>query len=409
MDIAYYLSELLEQLGEVNVPGLGSFTRVKVDGYYNNAEGRFYPPSSKIEFSQQNVDDEVLTRYIGLKKRISLASSKYFTEKYLDGLRQEIMVREVTLADVGTLRFENGEVRFKPAEALPDPAFFGYPKITLNKLGNEPAYNWDESITTEPVPEPNPEPAIEHEPIEESPVNEDEPVLQNELVTNEEAVQEESLITHEPVPDETLAEYHGDFTPQPADHAPQAEDEDNFIFHATNYEAGDEEEESRRSYKWLWITLLTLVVAGGAVFAYFYFQPTETRAVKKVKPVPALTPIKQDSTDSPSAIPTVKDTAVGGNTAKLIQNRPASTIDSTKRRYEVIGASTRTLAEANKVINNFKSIGIDAHIVKGAPGRRLKISLGTYATNAEATAAINTLLKTRKVKGIWPLPINPKK
>ena len=50
MDLSYYLSEILEQQGEVNVPGLGHFAKVRVNGYYNDDEARFYPPYNEIQF-----------------------------------------------------------------------------------------------------------------------------------------------------------------------------------------------------------------------------------------------------------------------------------------------------------------------------------------------------------------------
>lgn len=97
------------------------------------------------------------------------------------------------------------------------------------------------------------------------------------------------------------------------------------------------------------------------------------------------------------------------NAATLQQNAALSTIDSTKVRYEVIGTETRTLAEAKKRIANYKTIGLDAHVVTDATGKRLKISVGTYATKAEAVAAANKLSGTNTIKGAWTLQINPKK
>ena len=422
MDIAYYLSELLEQLGEVNVPGLGSFTRVRVDGYYNGDEGRFYPPTSKLEFTQQYVDDDVLTQYIGVKKRISLASSKYFTEKYITGLKQEVISREIPFAELGSLYFSNGRIQFRAAQALPDPEFYGYPTISLNKKSAEPAYHYEEPVVT---PEPGEVEEELHEHIYE-PFTEDdhlhEPVTINEPEVKEETVEEEQVnyehtTPYEPERAETIIEEHNDyFTPQQDVTTPQIEEEDDFIFHSADYKEPEVEEEKyeeeiedepARSYKWLWITLIILVVASGGVFGWFYYQQQQGKPVKKAKTAAA----PRDTTDSTSITPTAKDTSVGVDSSKviLVQNAPSSTIDSTKRRYEVIGGEAPTLAEANKMIENFKSIALTAHIVNDAPGRRKKISLGTYNTKAEAITAVNDLRKTRKVKDPWTLTINPKK
>jgi len=416
VDIAYYLSELLEQLGEVNVPGLGSFTRVRVDGYYNSDEGRFYPPTSKLEFTQQYVEDDVLTQYIGVKKRISLASSKYFTEKYISGLKQEVISREIPFAELGSLYFANGRIQFRAAQTVPDPEFYGYPTISLNKKSAEPAYHYEEPVT-EPVIVPEPEPLEEelptpvYEPFTEDdhlhePVAAEEPEVKNEQVTTEESVVEE----------------HDDyFAPLQKIAAPQAEEEDDFIFHSgaylepaaeeEDYEEVQEEEEKRRNYIWLWITLLVLAVAGGGIYGWFYYQQQQTQPIKKTKTAPVVT--KKDTTDSASTTPpTAKDTAAAAGAAKNthVQNAPPSTIDSSKKRYEIIAASANTQKEADKIIKNYRSIGIHAHVVTDAPGKRKKVSLGTYDSPTGVNAAMNDLLKTGKVnKDIWSLPINPKK
>ena len=431
MDIAYYLSELLEQLGEVNVPGLGSFTRVKVDGYYNSDEGRFYPPTSKLEFTQQYADDDVLTQYIGVKKRISLASSKYFTEKYITGLKQEVMSREIPFAELGSLYFENGRIQFRAAESIPDPEFYGYPAISLNKKSAAPVYHYEETVT-EPETTPEPE-TVEDEfkaPVYE-PFTEDdhlhEPVTASEPGVKQEPVEEEQpgyqyTTPYEPEHAETnVEEHHAYFTPQPEVTIPRAEEEDDFIFHSAadmepeaeeeKYEEQVEEEEQRRSSLWLWITLIVLAVAGGGVYGWFYYQQQQAQPVKKTKIAPAVT--KKDTTDSASATPpTAKDTAAAVGAAKNtpVQNAPSSTIDSTKKRYEIIAASANTQKEADKIIKNYKSIGIHAHVVTDAPGRLKKVSLGTYDSPTGVTSAMNDLLKTGKVnKEIWQLQINPKK
>src|ERR1700744_2934765 len=100
MDVGYYLSELLGQAGEVNVPGLGHFVQLRVEGHYNSSEGVFYPPSNKVGFDPHYTDDDSLAEYISERRSISLASSKYFTEKYIHNLRNESMMKDVAIADL---------------------------------------------------------------------------------------------------------------------------------------------------------------------------------------------------------------------------------------------------------------------------------------------------------------------
>ncbi len=152
-----------------------------------------------------------------------------------------------------------------------------------------------------------------------------------------------------------------------------------------------------------------MAVAGGGLYGWYYYQQQQRQIapVRKAKATPAAA--KKNTTDSASATPpTVKDTVAAKNTP--VQNAPPSTIDSTKKRYEIIAAETKTQKEADKVIRNYKSIGIQAHVVTDAPGKLKKISLGTENSQSGVTAAMNDLLKSGKVnKRIWQLQINPKK
>jgi len=422
VDIAYYLSELLEQLGKVNVPGLGSFTRVKVDGYYNTDEGRVYPPTSKLEFTQQYADDDVLTQYIGVKKRISLASSKYFTEKYITQLKQEVMGREISFADLGTLYFSGGRIQFRSANTVSDPEFYGYPTISLAKKNAVPAYHYEEPVT-------EPEPVVVHEPVIEDERNEpsyepfsEDDHLHEAVVADKPEIKEEQAEYDYIHPEErgqigTVVVVQKDYFASNEVTIPYIEKKkDNYIgYRAPNAEIEEEtyrevveeEEEPSRNLKWLWICLIIIFVVAGGIFGWLYYQQQQQAApVKKAKTAPVVA--QKDTTDSAS----IKKDTVANKVAVVppVQNGPASTIDSTKRRYEIIAASAQTQKEADKIVKNYKSIGIQAHIVTDAPGKRKKVSLGTYDSLSGVNAAINDLLKTGKVnKGIWPLPINPKK
>jgi hypothetical protein len=384
MDVAYYLSELLMQNGEVNVPGLGYFAQLKVDGYYNNAQNKFYPPTNKIQFDQQYHDDDVLLQYIADKKRISLASSKYFTAKFIDNLRQEAMVKEVPLANLGTLHFEDTKLHFKPASVLPvDRAYYGYQPVAISKLGGTSFQEQLEKEMPKPTyvsvpPLPAPEPAV---PIGAPPVQEQTNSQENTS------------------------------TSSPADH------EEEFIFHGRGY-SGEEEEDEKKN-NWIWITIIIIVVLGilGA-FALYKFKPAAfNRLIGAQQPAPIIlkSPAKHDTTKT--IVPVIK----ADSTAKKITvdttakptsvNTAVSGIDSAKVRFEVIGTSIENLESAYKAVDNFKSLGIEAHVVDITPGKRkYKVSLGTYATYAEAMDHINALVKSGKVNpGIWPQKINPKK
>ena len=77
MDLAIYISELLGLQGEVCLPGVGTFAQVRINGYYNENENKFYPPAHDINFVPQSKDDERLAKYIaGKKNKIGRASCR---------------------------------------------------------------------------------------------------------------------------------------------------------------------------------------------------------------------------------------------------------------------------------------------------------------------------------------------
>jgi len=137
MNLADYLSELLGLHDEVSVPGLGYFVRTRVNAYYDEKDSKFYPPYHQVKFVPQPKDDDTFTQYVADKKNISLASSKYFAEKFIGKLKEEAAKGKYLFADLGLFYADKDQqLVFKPNERVAaDPAFYGYPEINMNKLG----------------------------------------------------------------------------------------------------------------------------------------------------------------------------------------------------------------------------------------------------------------------------------
>jgi hypothetical protein len=350
MDVGNYLSELLTQYGEVNVPGLGSFTQARMSAYYDENEDKFYPPYHQVQFNAQGADDDVLTDFIAREKNISIASAKYFAEKYVINLKQEAQAGEIPVANLGWFYTQDGQLAFKPApKVTEDAVFYGYEAIAINKAKQADAVTeYIEPVTDEP----------------------EEQIIESETVKIDPIIQKNK--------EEIIQEYFGDDT-----------------------------EKTRRPLI-IWLVILTgIVIVGTAIFALYHYNPAifdtsgknnTTIAPPAVKPVIAGKPKITDSVKKDSTKTTVNDT-----TAKK------GAVDTTKERFEVIATSFRTIPMANKTIKNFKSIGVDAHIVTDAPGRLLKISVGTYATRKEAESARIKLVAAGKIqKDAFSLPIKPK-
>lgn len=342
MDIANYLSELLGRYTEVSVPGLGCFSRLRVNGYYDDAQATFYPPGHKLHFDQQQKDDEILTQYIAEKKKISLASSKYFTEKYINSLKQELVLHEVSFAQLGWFYMQEGKIAFRAQEQAQgtDPLFFGLGPVTLNKVNY--------------VPPPPPPP---------------------------------------PLP--TAISLQQTFTPPPITSIP--------VNNEPEYVA-DEPEVKRGANVWIIIALVIIALAA-ALFGVYKFNPallhlndrdtTEQPKVEQPKATPVVKPdsIKKDS------IPTAADTAKGDSHSVSALNKPAAKTDTIAQpEFAIFLGSFKTVTKSNEAVKDYKSKGIDARLLKGpGTGPRIKIIIGGFATSDEAEAARKKLISQGKI------------
>ncbi|HVW15367.1 MAG TPA: hypothetical protein VHB54_16165 [Mucilaginibacter sp.] len=372
MDLAIYISELLGFKGEVNVPGLGHFTQNHISASYNEQEHKFYPPRYEVTFDPQFTDDEGLANYITSKKNISLASAKYFIDKYVTALKQQISEHGADIAGIGHLYYEYATLHFKAgnSRASGDPASFGLPSVTLYKRSDRPAVT---PTPAEKKPAPVPQP-----PIEES--------------------KPEQVVT-----DETTAEIEETPVEQPED----------YVY---------EDDIPKRRNGWIVFLLILIIVLIGipglymykpSLFDNFIHKNTVTKivVVKDTDSV-AKSALTKDSAARPAdtaAKPAVKQDSV----AKPVGNAaaPVSILrDSTKSYWIVVGSSFVTKKAADQAIANYKSIGINAEVAAEMPGRRIKLKLGTYNTDQEAETARHELIKSGKVrKDIYTQKIIPKK
>lgn len=423
MDVANYVSELLMQNGRVNVPGLGYFTLLKVDGYYNNAEGKFHPPTIKIQFDEQHHDDdEVLLQYIAIKKKISLASSKYFTAKYIENLRQEAMVKQVPLADLGTLYFEDNKLRFNPASVLPaDPAYYGYPPVSITKLQSTSVYEQIDQVEKEMS---SPAVSISSPPKPETDVQADASTVADQVPPAYVSVpplpqpEPDVPIGAPPVTEQTTPEAEI-FTPQPGYNSSSAADhEEEFIFAGRSYSG---EEYEGRNNNWIWITITVVAVLGIiGIFALYKFKPDTFNRMRGVQPAPVVlkTTKKHDTikTVTPAvkvdtATVTPKNTPVDTTTKAASVNAPAAIDTFARVRYEILGGAFRTKEDADKTIASYKRMGFEAGLVKNVPGRLFKVTLGTYFTEDEAVNRMHAIVKTGQIGAnrMSIQPYNPKK
>lgn len=356
MDVGYFISELLAQHGEVSVPGLGYFARTRVNGHYNEREGKLYPPTYSVQFDPQTIEDETLAQYIVDKKNISLASSKYFTEKFITNIKLQAQSAETALGDLGWFYTEGSQLYFRPNTGLStDPDFFGYQPVNLHKLGSEPVVT--KSAAT-PV--------------------------------------EEGYNTPVAIPQQ------------------QPEETDGYRFET------DEEHEAylvdlaRKRKRNSTITFVFLAIVFTALVIYlvnrydpsvFNLEAPKHRVTKTEPVINARVEQPEDSTATAkdTAKTSAKPDSIITTHTKIVKDTTAKTPVVVNNnivgpRYEILGGSFATIEEANRAIKNYKTLGIEARILENVPGRKRKVTLGTYTTRAEAVAAQEKILSTKKVK-----------
>ncbi len=351
MNLADYLSELLGLHDEVNVPGLGYFIRNRINAYYNEAEARFYPPYHQVKFVPQPTDDETFAQYVADKKNISLASSKYFIEKFITKIKEDASGGKFLFADLGSFQTDLGQLVFKPNERVPaDPAFYGYPPIDIFRASQPLSVDMKKPVLGPAQPGPLPVAAATLGP---------------------------------PPPREILAPEY--------------------------YE--EEAEEKRGLNVWL-ILLIVLAIFGIAAFGIYKFYPQAFDKVKdeynkltgKTVDTPAVIrrETKEVNKDTVQKTAPLTDSA---SKAITIAARPDSVKTS---RFEAITDEFINLQAANARVAHLKRLGFNAYIVLDAPGPRLKVSVGAYPTYHAADSAINVLFKAGHIRKLHiPIEIKP--
>lgn len=338
MDIANYLSELLGRCTEVSVPGLGCFSQQRVNGYYDDAQGTFFPPGFKLNFESQPKDDEILARYIAEKKKISLASSQYFTEKYINSLKQELVLHEVAFAELGWFHLQDGKIAFRVQENQgTDPLFFGLAPVKINKAGYVP-----------PPPPPPPLPVAV--PLQQT------------------------------------------FTPPPV----------NTTIEQPEYVEEEVEEKRGISvWIIIAIVIVVLAAAAFAVYKFkpelLHLKKNNdaSATVEKPKATPV---VKPDSVEKDST-PKTTDTNKAISKPVKTLDKPIVVTDTTaKTEYAIFLESYKTVAKSEIEAKKYVKRGINARTWTGpGTGLRIKIIIGGFATSDEAEAERKKLISQGKI------------
>jgi hypothetical protein len=360
MDIAAYISELLKQYGELTIPGLGRFARMRVHGYYDQWEEVMYPPSYRLSFDPNvTEDDQTVVNHISSLKNISVSSSQYFLEKFVNNIKEETSHGSVPFDDLGYFyRDGNGVLNFtfKNEDLTKDEGFYGFAPLKLSKVKNP-------VVVDTPVPTAVPVTEKEPETIPSEPIAETHEALPPAVVaaSAEEAATEQPASGYKLPQDKALT--LNDFLARKKHKAHESNrlsenltpETSELVNEPVETEELVAEEKETRSAVNVWVILIIIVaVSAGALFGLYKYDPTlfdklgrlqskhDTTAVAaKPKPTPAV-----DTTVK--AVPTV-DTVKKPDTGKTAAATTAQPATQTAAKTDTVGTKPAPKTNTNVI------------------------------------------------------------
>ncbi|MCZ4244744.1 hypothetical protein [Pedobacter punctiformis] len=183
-------------------------------------------------------------------------------------------------------------------------------------------------------------------------------------------------------------------------------------------------EEQQKMSAWIKVLFVIIILAVIAAILY-YAKPELFGKAKTVETKPAAAivdtnkvaidtaKIKQDSIAKTDSI--LKANQINASktvkTDSLKKVKPAATAvtaipNTGPVTFEVIGTSVKTNRRAEQFVYAMKKYGIDAKIIKGLPGKLIKVSVGSFKTETEARAQRPILEHKINIKGLYIQQIN---
>jgi cell division septation protein DedD len=116
MDISPFFAEMIAQKDQVIVPGLGKFFKKRSEGYYDEETKTFYPPSVKIDFSSEYMHDDRLVQHISLKSGISLTSAYAALDEYVRDVKNILKGSPLVLEGIGKLQLVEEKISLETTD-----------------------------------------------------------------------------------------------------------------------------------------------------------------------------------------------------------------------------------------------------------------------------------------------------
>ena len=437
MDILSYLTTLIKTHKEVGIPGLGTIYKKKSPGRYDIDTHSFLPPSYSLAFTSDLNEHTLLTDLISKKKNISADAAIYFVERFSQNILDELSShQESDFGDLGTFSTASGGLTFVPKQETDFGFdFYGLPalKDELNKSeevhpteeqlelenNNADLSDGTEDVTDVSKETPADEVLLSHLDSTEPPAaavegeQDEQPVY--EEIAEVTSVPETQNIRAEPIIETPENQSEIAVPPNVMDQQEPAST-GHFTLDYT------EEKTGMPGYIKVIIGLAVLILLAGIMFmakpelfdgilkrpsGNLAEQP-DVQAIKendqlKIDSITRTDSIRKSNEKAIMAADSAKDSAI---TAK-----PAEKITPTTVSYEIIAASLLNQKEANNFLADMKRKGIPAKVAD-MPGRRVKISIGSFTDEEAAKKQLEILKKTTKIPGIYIYPLrhtnNPK-
>lgn len=473
MDILSYLTTLIKTHKEVGIPGLGTIYKRKSPGRYDIDTHSFLPPSYSLSFTSDLKEQTLLTNLISKQKNISVDAATYFVEQFAQNILDELSGhQESDFGDLGTFSTTTGSLTFIPKqESNLGFDFYGLPtlKAELNtEKEDAPLQTAELPIEEEQqhVPEAQLDLENNNADLSDGSIDEEEPlaspptddVLISHLDSTELPEQEEEIVQEQEVVAEQdeqpvyeeIAEVVAIPEPVTKPEAPEEKPATIIETPETLHEAEikepvavietvepkgaghfeldytDPEKLGMPAYLKVIIALVSIIVLAGVIYL------AKPELFDSILKAPSALPVVQTDT-----IPTINDNAqlkidslAKVDSARKSNEKAILAVDTVKKdtvatavatppsvekptiiSYEIIAASLLNQKEADNFLAQMKKKGIPAKVAD-MPGRRVKISIGSFTDEATAKKQLEILKETTKLPGIYIYPVrhtnNPK-
>lgn len=464
MDILSYLTTLIKTHKEVGIPGLGTIYKRKSPGRYDVDTHSFLPPSYTLGFTSDLKEQVLLTDLISKKRNISVDAATYFVEQFAQHTLDELSThQESDFGELGTFSTASGSLTFIPKQesnlgfdfyglptlkAAPDSDKFEIEEeesaaqteeltvdvpatqVTEEQLelenNNADLGDGTENIDTEDLP--SDEILLSHLDSTELPLEEQKEenhqvqAEETEQLNDEQPVYEEIAevivpieIAGKPLPPVIETEERLNEPEEPVTILEKAEPEGSGHF-ALDY--SDQQKSGIPLYLKIIIGIVGLAILTGVIymakpelFNRILKQPANAPVVKAdttlakhheqliADSLARVDSIRRSNEKAIIAADSAKDSLATKNVVP-VQAKPIATPTEHEISYEIIAASLLNQKEADNFLADMKRKGIPAKVAD-MPGRRVKISIGSFADEETAKKELEILKKTTKIPGIY--------